>query len=287
MARRCGEAKAREFGYDKFPVDPFDIADRSDIVVEAKPPAKKGVSGGIVFADDSVGIFYATDIRSPGYQRFTVAHELGHYYLDGHPDEILSTSPIHLSRAGFTEGALSIEIEADHFASGLLMPTHLVRANLGRSRIGLQGILELADDAICSRTAAAIRAAECSQYPIAIVVSNGKTVCYGFLSDGFKSLGPCRMLRKGDQLPSSITREFNQDEENVRERKSVCGVTTRDHWFQGPPGIEFDEEVIGLGAYGFTLTVFSSEDMPEDLDEDEDEEAELIDSYTPRFAYGR
>lgn len=204
LARRCGEAKARDFGYDAVPVDPFDIASRSDIVVEAKPPAKRGVSGGIIFANDSVGIFYATDIRSPGYQRFTVAHELGHYFLDGHPDEILSTRPLHLSRAGFTQGSQSIEIEADHFASGLLMPTHLVRASLGRSRIGLQGILELADNAICSRTAAAIRAAECSHYPIAIIVSEGNTVCYGFLSDGFKKLGRCKVPRKGDQLPPSL-----------------------------------------------------------------------------------
>lgn len=45
--------------------------------------------------------------------------------------------------------------------------------------------------------------------------------------------------------------------------------------------------MIGIGAYGFTLTVFSSEELPEDPYEAEDDEAELIESYQPKFAYGR
>lgn len=39
--------------------------------------------------------------------------------------------------------------------------------------------------------------------------------------------------------------------------------------------------------YGLTLTVLSSDDLPDDPTEDEDEEAQLIESYTPKFAYGR
>lgn len=58
-------------------------------------------------------------------------------------------------------------------------------------------------------------------------------------------------------------------------------------WFDGPPGIVLDEEVLGLGKYGYTLTVFSSDELSEEPDEFEDEEAALIDSYSPKFAYGR
>ena len=118
MARRQGELKAKEKGYDAFPVDPFAIAETEDIFVEPKDPGRVGVSGGIIFHEESVGIFYATDIKSEGFRRFTVAHELGHYFLEGHPEEILKTAPIHMSRAGFSQGMSSIELEADHFASG-------------------------------------------------------------------------------------------------------------------------------------------------------------------------
>jgi len=79
MARRQGELKAKEMGYDSFPVDPFAIAEAENITIEPKKADQVGVSGGIIFHNDSVGIFYATNIISEGFRRFTVAHELGHY----------------------------------------------------------------------------------------------------------------------------------------------------------------------------------------------------------------
>lgn len=286
-ARQCGERKAREHGFTSFPVDPFRIAQAEDIHVEAKRADQRGVSGGIIFADVGTAIFYATSISSDGFQRFTVAHELGHYFLEGHPEEIQKTGPMHVSRAGFTEGNNSIEIEADHFASGLLMPTTLVRQSLDRTQIGLAGIEMLATVSECSLTASAIRSAECSPYPMAVVVSQRDRICYGFLSDGFKQLKPRGYPRKGDLLPHTATREFNSDASNVEEQRRLTSETTLAEWFDGSPGVRLDEEVVGLGEYGFTLSVFSSEELPAEPDEDEDEEAALIESYKPKFAYGR
>ncbi len=286
-ARKCGERKAKEHGFSSFPIDPFRIAVNEDIFVEAKKPDQAGVSGGIIFGDHGVGIFYATNITSSGFQRFTIGHELGHYFLDGHPEEILKQAPVHISRAGFTEGSNSIEIEADHFSSGLLMPTGLVRQALDRNQVGLIGIEHLALESECSLTGSAIRAAECSPYPMAIVVSRGERVCYCFLSDGFKQLKPRTYPRKNDALPDTGTRAFNSNPMNVEKGRRTTTETTLSEWFDGPAGITLDEEVIGLGSYGFTLTVFSSEELPAEPDEEEDEEAALIESYTPRFAYGR
>lgn len=286
-ARQCGERKAKEHGFTAFPVDPLGIAEDEDIHVAPKRPDQAGVSGGIIFSDAGVAIFHSTDIASPGFQRFTIAHELGHYFLDGHALEIQKIAPIHVSRAGFTQGDSSIELEADHFASGLLMPTRLVRDALDRGPVGFAGIEELADRSECSLTASAIRAAECSPYPMAIVVSRGDRICYGFLSDGFRQLKPRAFPRKGDLLPDSVTRAFNVDPANVAAGRRMTGETSISDWFDGPAGIRLDEEVIGLGSYGFTLSVFSSEDLPEEPDEEEDEEAALEERWRPRFAYGR
>lgn len=286
-ARRCGEQKAAEFGFTSFPIDPFEIAEKVEIHVEAKPPDMAGVSGGIIFSGEEVGIFYSTSIASEGFQRFTVGHELGHYFLEGHPAEILKAAPIHISRAGFTEGGSSIEIEADHFASGLLLPTRLVTQVLCNGQIGLVGITELSDLSKCSLTACAIRAAECSPYPMAVVVSKGQHICYGFLSEGFKRLGHMTFPRKGAELPRSATLEFNADPQNVLMGRSVCEQTSLEHWFGGPAGCDLDEEVVGLGSYGFTLSIFSSEEMTDDSDGDDEDDTALIESYTPKFAYGR
>lgn len=287
LARQRGEQTARDFGFDRFPIDPFDIAEREEILVEAKDPQMDGVSGCIVFNDDGVGIIYSTRVRSQGFRRFTVAHELGHYFLDGHPDEILNSGGFHASRAGFTQGSSSIELEADHFASGLLMPSKLVRAVLSSENVGMPGITALSLDAETSLTSAAIRAAECAPYPMAVIVSQGQNVCYGFLSESFKSLGGRRFLRKGDLLPTSATREFNADETNVRSGKSACASTDLSTWFQGPSSVALDEEIVGLGSYGLTLTVLSSEELPEDPFEEENEEEKLVEQWTPKYAYGR
>lgn len=288
MARRQGELKAREKGYDNFPVDPFAIAESEEIAVEPKAPDQVGVSGGIIFHGESVGIFYATNIKSDGFRRFTVAHELGHYFLDGHPEEILRTAPIHISRAGFSQGTNSIELEADHFASGLLMPSKLVGQVIGESRIGLDGILALSEMAKCSLTASAIRAAECCDYPMAVVVSSGEKIAYAFLSDSFKRLDKLNFLKKGTPLPRTHTFRFNSDPNNVRLARSVCGQTDLSEWFSCSRRLVLDEEVIGLGDYGFTLTVLASDELAEDPDDEAyEEEQNLEASWTPKFAYGR
>lgn len=288
MARRQGELKAKEKGYNTFPIDPYAIADSEDILVEPKTPDQVGVSGGIIFHDESVGIFYATNIKSEGFRRFTVAHELGHYFLEGHPEEILKIAPVHISRAGFSQGSNSIELEADHFASGLLMPTKLVSEVIGRNRIGLDGILALSQLAECSRTASAIRAAECSDYPMAVIMSSGEKVAYAFLSESFKKLDRLTFLRKGEPLPSTHTRDFNKDRSNVETMRSISGTTTLAEWFSCTRRLQLDEEVIGLGKYGFTLTVLSSEELAADPDDEAlEEEQELLKSWTPKFAYGR
>jgi hypothetical protein len=287
-ARRHGERIALEEGFTSFPIDPFAIADANEIIVEAKDPGAKGVSGGIIFNDAGAGIFYATDITNEGFQRFTVAHELGHYFLEGHPEEILATAPIHMSRAGFTEGTSSIELEADHFASGLLLPTRLVRQALGASQVGLRGILDLADAACCSITASAIRAAECSEYPMAVIVSCGPDVRYAFLSEAFKRLDKLRFLRKDSPLPPGHTKAFNADSENVARGKTACRQTSLAAWFSCMRSLDLDEEIVGLGKSGLTLTVLSSDVLAaHDDDGAEHEEAELIQSWTPRHAYGR
>ncbi|WP_199899453.1 ImmA/IrrE family metallo-endopeptidase [Sneathiella glossodoripedis] len=245
------------------------------------------MSGCIVIRGNEVGIIYSTRVRSKGFQRFTVAHELGHYFLDGHPEEIQNSDGFHASRAGFTQGNSSIELEADHFASGLLMPTHLARDVLLGENVGMSGITVLSLHAETSLTSAAIRATECDPYPMAVIVSQGANVCYGFLSESFKALGVRKFLRKGDLLPLSATREFNADDTNVRAGKSACAETDLSYWFQGPSSVSLDEEVVGLGSYGLTLTVLSSEELPDDPYEEDDEDENLRERWTPKFAHGR
>jgi hypothetical protein len=285
MATQLGEKIALDSGFTSFPVNPFKIAETKEIAVEAKPADVKGVSGAMIFAGGEARIIYSRDLNNRGHENFSVSHELGHYSLPGHPAEIQKQGGTHLSRANFSE-ASSIELEADHFASGLLLPSRLTRTFLDTHQVGLEGVLALADTAECSRTAAAIRAAQCSSYPIAVIVSRNDQIAYAFPSEEFKQLGKLDFLRKGTPLPSGLTKRFNSEASNVLQARKACGETRLGDWFGGAKGIALDEEVVGLGSYGFTLTILSSEAQVSAPDEEEDEDAELEKSWTAKFAYG-
>lgn len=287
MARQHGEQIARERGFESFPVDPIVIAEAEDIEVVAKPPEIEGVSGGILFNDDAVVIFHSTRITSRGFQRFTIAHELGHYFLAGHPEAICDWGPLHVSKAGFSQGGDPIEVEADHFAAALLMPRRLVRRALGSRPVGLDGILYLANAAESSLTSSAIRTAECSEHPLAIIVSRRGEIAYSFLSEAFKQLRPGRFLRKGEPLPATATCAFNAEPAKVEARQREVAPTSLQEWFGTERCFPLDEEIVGLGSYGYTLTVLSSEELPDEPDEALDEEERLEESWTPRFAYKR
>lgn len=288
MATQTGQKRARDEGFLTFPVDPFAIAAKHDLHVEQKPAGMPGVSGALIFAEPRPIIIYSAELENEGFKRFSVAHELGHYFLPDHPEEIMKAGGRHFSRAGFTEGTSSIELEADHFAAGLLMPGGLVRSQLDQHQVGLEGICRLAADARVSLTAAAIRAAECASFPLCIIVSNGPEVRYAFPSDAFKGLGKRIFLRKGDLLPAGVTAAFNAEPENVVAARRSTGECDLIDWFDTDRHARLDEEVLGLGRYGFTLTVLSSEALadPDDEDDNEDEKA-IVDRWTPRFAYGR
>lgn len=288
MATQTGQKLARDEAFVAFPVDPFAIAAKFDFHVEKKPAGMAGVSGALIFAEPRPIIIYSAELENAGFERFSVAHELGHYFLPDHPGEIMKAGGQHFSRAGFTEGTSWIELEADHFAAGLLMPGSLVRSHLNQHLVGLEGICRLAADAGVSLTAAAIRTAECAPFPICIIVSRGPEVRYAFPSDEFKRLGSHIFLRKGDPLPSGVTAAFNAQPENVVLARRSAGECDLMDWFDTDRHALLDEEVLGLGRYGFTLTVLSSEALadPDDQNSDGDEEA-LVDRWTPRFAYGR
>ena len=104
--------------------------------------------------------------------------------------------------------------------------------------------------------------------------------CLRLPERGFKQLGKLAWLRKGTPLPQTLTHHFNSVPSNVISAAKRCGETRLGDWFGGPKGVELDEEVVGLGNYGFTLTVLSSEAELTLPDEEEDEEAALERSWT-------
>lgn len=272
------ERLLKEWEVDSLPVRPVQIAARSGIPCQAMPSSSGGVSGILVKAGDSFGIMYATHIQSEGFQHFSIAHELGHYFLPKHPENVF-VNGMHQSSAGFKSDD-KYEKEADQFACGLLMPSYLFDVALDEVGEGLDAILALASRCEVSRTAAAIRYAQRHEEQTAIVISSNGLVEYCFMSHGLKYLQNITYLKKGTPVPRG-TKTKLLDSTKILRGERAEGNSEITTWFGGDRGGAIYEEVLGLGAYGKALTVLSCSELPDE--EELEEEKSMEDSWEVRF----
>src|SRR5579859_2156575 len=208
----------------KLPVDPMELARGIGIEVMAKPASAQGVSGMLIRRGNEFGIAYATHIGNPGFQNFSVAHELGHYYLPGHIEAVLRHGDVHESRAGFSSDD-PYELEADHFAAALLLPDDLFRAAISTAGSGLAAVEALSELCVTSLTATAIRYARRTDDGVAIVVSSGRFVNYCFMSDPLLEIAGSNRINKKDKLPPGTeTCEFNKDDNRVKQGARAEGA---------------------------------------------------------------
>lgn len=263
-AENTAQRIVEECGFTRFPICPFEIARRHDIHVEAKQSSKPGVSGFLMRVGNVFGIRYAQHIPNEGFVRFTVAHELGHYFLPSHPDKLFPRGDgLHESRSGFISND-PLERQADYFASALLMPAHQFREAVDWAGSGFTAIETLAKNCITSITATAIRYTSFTDEAVAVIVSSGSQIDYCFMSERIREIRGLTWIKKGDMLPYGATRRFNREPSNVAEARREESTCQLDEWFDGAPDIEVNEDVIGLGSYGKTLTVLFTDGFVDD-----------------------
>jgi hypothetical protein len=281
FASLAAEQLIKGLGITTLPIDPFAIARNREIEVVSKPARDAGVSGMLIRVGNEFAIAYATHIDNEPFQRFSVSHELGHYFLPGHVDAVIGENGIHESRAGFASRD-RYEMEADRFAAGFLMPRHLFFPELQSSGEGLAAVETLATLCKTSLHATAIRYTHCARDPVAVVLSVGNSIDHCFMSGALKTVAGIDWIRKREAISRNTTTfAFNQNAENVRCAARIEGTSNLQDWFGGRRSIEINEDVIGLGSYGKTLTVLYNIFLPDA--EDEEDEQLLIESWTPRF----
>lgn len=283
LATRQAQRLIQDEGLTTLPIDPIALAmSRGIEVVEKHAPGASGMLISIP-GENLPLIAYATHIANEGFQRFSIAHELGHYFLDGHIDHLLGAADVHVSHAGFGSDD-RCEREADEFATGLLLPETLFIPAMGRAGSGFSAIESLADLCVTSITATAIRYAQLADDPVAIVMSTENRIDFWFASEAFKQTG-VEWLKKGDLLPQdTATAKFNEDEGRIASGARWEQSTRIPEWFGDGPNRALSEDVIGLGTYGKTLTVLFPEDHWPDVEDDDDEE---LGEWNPKFHRSR
>jgi Zn-dependent peptidase ImmA (M78 family) len=246
-----------EYQIDMLPVDPKQVAQKARIFVQAKDDCEEGVSGMLLRQGENFCIVYATHLKNPGFENFSIAHELGHYFLEGHPEQVFQNGDTHTSTAGFTSDN-RIEREADIFAASLLMPESLFKDRLTKYEKGLDCIEAMAKVCNTSLTATAIRYAELTEDKVVVIVSTNGIIDYCCISNAVFKLEGIEKPQKGMKIPKgSVTEHLLNNPILITKSEKLYVETDFRDWLECKKSKQAAEEAKGLGKYGKVLTVIS------------------------------
>lgn len=161
--------------------------------------------------------------------RFTIAHELGHFFIIEHREN-LKDGTYHFSNFSFNQKNI-IEQEADYYASCLLFPETKFKNFCKEKPFNAQLITDISESFQTSQIAAIRRYCEIGNIPILMVYSENNQVKYFKKSNDF----PFINLRfKIGQTPpkKSIAHDFfnNQLKDNSEIRSNYSNPWFDDIW---------------------------------------------------------
>ena len=267
---RCevaGERVLAEKGITSLPVDVIKLATDARIMVCPFPEgqAGNGFAGMLLHRGNEFGIFYSTKISHEGFQRFTIAHELGHYFLEGHPEAVFDANGVHKSRDPFSSND-KYEKQADSFAVGLLMPSNLCKAVTRQYDDGLAAIIALADACNTSLMSSAIRYTDLTSGKIAIIVSANGQVLFSSVSNALRENG--FFVERGMRLPrGSLSLQCSNDSHFILAANNDEDDSDLSYWSNYKTCL-CSEQVKGLGMTRKILTIL----VPHVQDEEDEEE---------------
>lgn len=158
--------------------------------------------------------------------RFTLAHELGHYFIPYHRQGLMSGvlkphgSVSYLSN----QGAWKIEREADAFASSLLMPSDSVKDFVRKKTFSFGLIEELANKYKVSKSAAALRFTDVGNTPIMVTYAVDGKIRWVSHSEDFPFWRMRYGSAKGDKVPEYTvmgTYFYEHDNSDCRQEETV------------------------------------------------------------------
>ena len=133
LARNAAEKLIDRLDVREAPVEVDKIANALGLKVFTEDLGKE-ISGVLVSRDGTASIAVRKS-DPPVRRRFTIAHEIGHFYLRHHVqrNELVHAdkdSQVIYRSAKASEGLELMEVQANQFAASLLMPARLVREHV-------------------------------------------------------------------------------------------------------------------------------------------------------------
>lgn len=158
--------------------------------------------------------------------RFTLAHELGHYFIPHHRQGLINGELKPHGSVNYltNQSAWQLERDADVFASNLLMPTNSVKELIKGRRFDFSVIDDMSEMYKVSKSAAALRFADIGNAPIMAVYAMDGKIQWVSKSEDF----PFWRLRygngKGDRVPENTvmgTYFYEHDSSDCKHEETV------------------------------------------------------------------
>jgi hypothetical protein len=254
--REEAENVLRDLRMWRLPVKPLEIAREEEIELA---PSQYGIGfdARIEYLPlyDGYAIYYQEPgpFRNAGRVNFSLAHELGHFYLPEHRKR-LRARKMHNSQSDYCSKDPA-EKEADRFAANLLMPEELFIADVHHHYRGyctLKNIRDMAERLGTSVTSTAIRYCDCGIDATMVIISRDGIVDWSWASEDMKRLtmywAPAGMPIPEDSKTADLytAREIGGTDEIVE------GSVDSHVWFEWPKRDTLWEEAMFRGNYVLT-----------------------------------
>lgn len=271
LARREAGTAARlaldELQPTSLPIDPRDLAKLWNIPVIAKPMTEPNAVGYLDYlGNDRFEIVISDAIDNEGCLNFTIGHELGHCFIEGHVEHLFGNGRTRHVTGAEVDSTDLREVQANQFAGELLMPTSLCKplvVDWDDGNAGLGTIKSLREACRTSLSATANRYTKLTDLPVAMIVSSGCRVEYCLVSEELRDLLGTKYThpQRGQPLPSHSPSETLARNAAAVERADE-GEELDVAW-KGWFGVERGralEQSKGLGRTGKVLTILTVND---------------------------
>jgi len=194
------------------------------------------------------------NLLSSNRGRYTLAHELGHYFIDSHRvslrQGLIKPHPSKMTLFHTDK----MEIEANYFASNLLMPKNVLRKFSGGRKFSFNIIKEISTAFNVSITSAVIQFSAIGTHEIFATFSEQKNVKWFVRSSDFPNL-PLRFKVGGILPETTVVGEFFNKPDC--KYTSVEKVFIEDWFYKNKysPSYQLYEQCFYCDVYGYVISL--------------------------------
>ena len=286
VANQISDMLNRVLGINRFPVDVQQLAlEYTNQCFPDSPITKiqgERIDGfeGMLKANKSKTkwlIVYNDGNGSEGRQRFTVAHEFGHYMVHRELQDEFACHDDEISTG--ERSKRDIEAEADQFASTLLMPYDDFRRQVNGQPISFDLIGHCADRYGVSLTAAALRWIDIAPERAILIASRDDHMLWAKSNeDAFKSRAYFATRKNVIELPRTALAHSANAETTVSQQDVRANT-----WFTNEPVYVRAQELVksaGQYDYKLTLLLLPQAEWRRPTHEDEEPDEDTFDRFT-------